>query len=93
VDQQVAYFSEEAKGMVAERVISLVAKASHVPPANISLDSTFEELGIDSLDAISLVFEIESAFKVDVPDHVMREMHTVRQVVDALEQLLPVRQE
>lgn len=70
---------------VAERVIAIIAKAKKIPPESISIDSTFEELRIDSLDGLNVFFEIEEAFDLSIPDERARGMRTVREVVEALE--------
>jgi len=54
----------------------------------VSPTSTFEELGLDSLDAINLVFEVESAFNISVPDSVANSMTSVPQVVEELRKIL-----
>jgi acyl carrier protein len=46
---------------VAQRVISIVASVKRIPDA-VSIESTFEQLGIDSLDSIDILFELEDAF-------------------------------
>jgi acyl carrier protein len=48
-------------------------------------DSALEELGLDSLGALELVFQIEEEFKVSVPDSRIPEFKTVRAVCDGIE--------
>jgi len=72
---------------VAEKVIAVIAKAKKIPPESISIDSTFEELRIDSLDGLNIFFEIEEAFDLSIPDERARGLRTVREVVEALEAL------
>jgi acyl carrier protein len=66
------------------KVIDIIAQKRKLSPDAVSLDSTFAELGIDSLEGIELVFTFEDTFKINVPDQVAREMKTVRQVVESL---------
>jgi acyl carrier protein len=73
---------------VAERVIAIIAKAKKIPAESVSIDATFEELKIDSLDGLNVFFEIEEAFDLSIPDETARGMRSVRQVVEALEQQL-----
>jgi acyl carrier protein len=47
---------------VAQRVISIVASVKQIPVDAVSIESTFEQLGIDSLDSIDILFELEDAF-------------------------------
>jgi acyl carrier protein len=69
---------------IEERVIQLIAKEQHLEPERVTLHSTFEELGIDSLDGVYLMFALEEEFKISIPDSVARQMKSVRQVVDDL---------
>ena len=66
------------------QVIELIAHKKKLEPAQISLDSTFEQLAIDSLDGMDLIFTFEDAFNVTIPDHAAQTMRSVRQAVDGL---------
>ncbi len=66
------------------RVIEVITRQQRLEPGRVTLDSTFEELAIDSLAATELLFEFEEAFDITVPDQVALQMKSVRQVVDAL---------
>ena len=78
---------------VEQRVIDLIARKKKLDPAAVTLDSTFEQLGVDSLDAADLLFTFEDDFKIVVPDEVATSMKNVRQVVDGLRHLLATRAE
>jgi acyl carrier protein len=73
------------------KVIDLIARKKKLDPSGVTLDSTFEQLGVDSLDAADLLFTFEDAFGIVVPDDVAVSMKGVRQVVDGLRQLLATR--
>lgn len=70
---------------IADKVIGIVANVKRIDPAKVTRDSSFEELGLDSLDKINMLFEIENAFNLDVPDEEARAMKSVGQVIDTLE--------
>jgi acyl carrier protein len=57
-------------------------------PARISGGSTFDELGLDSLDAADLIFTIEDSFKIVVPDETALSMKSVAQVVAGIQKLV-----
>jgi acyl carrier protein len=73
---------------LASKVIAVIAKAQRIPPETISIDSTFEELKIDSLDGINIVFALENEFGIDIPDEGVQNLHSVRQTVDGIAKLL-----
>ena len=73
---------------VSEKILSLVAAIKRIPREKVTLDSSFEELGIDSLDGINLIFEVEGAFDVSIPDEQARSIRSVRQMVEGVNTLL-----
>jgi acyl carrier protein len=70
------------------RVTRVIAKTQRIPLETVSIDSTFEELKIDSLDGINLIFALESEFNVDIPDEDARAIRSVRQMAEGIAQLL-----
>jgi acyl carrier protein len=72
----------------AQKVIEIIAREQHIDPGKITLESTFAELGIDSLDGVNILFALEEEFKLDIPDTVAQNMKSVRQVVDGLTRVL-----
>jgi acyl carrier protein len=70
-----------------ERVRSLLAAYLKIPADSIGEDSKLDDLGLDSLGALELVFEIEEEFKIKVPDEKIPEFRTVRAVCDGIEAL------
>ncbi len=73
---------------VAEKVIEIIVREQDIEPGKVTLDSTFAELGIDSLDGVSILFALEEEFKIDIPDSVAQNMKSIRQVVDSLTRVL-----
>ena len=52
---------------VQDKVIEIIAEQAVLDPADITLDSTLESLGIDSLGVVESIFAIEEAFDIQVP--------------------------
>ena len=77
---------------VEERVIRVFADFKKVPPEEITMDTTFEELGFDSLDGLNLVFELEEEFDMTIPDDRVADMKGVRQAVEGIEALLEAKE-
>ncbi len=77
---------------VAERVIRVFAEFKRMPPEEIKMETTFEELGLDSLDGLNLIFELEEEFNLTVPDDQIKEMKSVAQVVEGIEKLLEAKE-
>ena len=70
---------------ILETVADAIAEVKEIPQKYVTLDASFEELKIDSLDAIEIVFYLEDNLDVQIPDHAVRAMQNVLQVVDGLE--------
>jgi len=73
---------------VTGRVIACIASTQHLPAGRITPDSTFAELGIDSLDGINILFALENEFDISIPDQAAATVRTVRDLVDGVEKLL-----
>ena len=71
-----------------QRVIEVIARTQKLPLESVTLDKTFEELKIDSLDGINILFALETEFKIDIPDEPARNMRSVRDAVEGVEKLL-----
>jgi acyl carrier protein len=73
---------------VAEKVIATLASVKRVPAEKITLDTNLQEMGIDSLDVFTLLFELENAFKISIPDDDVRSIKTVNDIVEGVKKLL-----
>ena len=71
-----------------DKVLDLIAATKRIPRESVSINSTFEELGMDSLDAINLMYEIESTFNISVPDEAVKSVTNVQQLMEKLKGVL-----
>jgi acyl carrier protein len=74
---------------LASRVVQLIAETGKLDPASITLASSFEDLGIDSLDAANILFAVEDDFDIYIayePEQL--EGFTVGQAVEAVRLLV-----
>ena len=49
-----------------EKLVSYAAKQLELDPAEITPDSTFESLGIDSLDIVEMIMDLESELGIEL---------------------------
>ena len=73
---------------IAERVQKVIAKHLRVETDKVPLDATFEQLGMDSLDGVNLLFEVEDEFDISIDDQVAKTITSVPQMVNGIEILL-----
>lgn len=52
---------------IASQVIDIISEQALLEPSDIKMDSTLEDLGIDSLGLVESIFAIEEAFDISVP--------------------------
>lgn len=52
---------------VTTKIIEIIAEQAMMEPNDVSADSSLEDLGLDSLALVEVVFGIEEAFDVSVP--------------------------
>jgi len=75
------------------RVIEAISETQRIPADSISPNSTFEELNIDSLDGINIVFALENEFGISIPDESVQTMRSVGQAVEGVRQLVEQKQQ
>ena len=52
---------------IKHRVIRIIAEQAVLEPSDVTMDSTLEDLGIDSLGLVESIFAIEEEFDISVP--------------------------
>ncbi len=72
---------------LTEQVMSALAKVKHIPRESITPESALDSLRLDSLDKISLLFELEEMLGSTIPDDQLHDVRTVGDVVDKLRSL------
>jgi len=69
---------------IENKVIDVIAKQKKLAPSVITLSSSLEELGVSSLEAITIVYDMEEAFDVEVPDDSLEGLRTVQDIVNGI---------
>ena len=72
---------------VEDQIIHLIAASRSIDPTTLTPATSFEELGIDSLDKINLSFEVEELFKIEIPDASLNSLRTIGDVIAGVERL------
>jgi len=74
-----------------DKIVSIIASTKRIPRDQVSVDSSFEELGIDSLDGVNIMFELENEFNIDIPDAEAKSIRSVRQMVEGVRRLVEAK--
>jgi len=67
-----------------ERLVSYAAKQLELDPAEITPDSTFESLGIDSLDIVEMIMDLETELGIEL-DLENQKIATFRELADFID--------
>ncbi len=74
---------------IPAQITEIIAKQAKVDPAMIRPESTLKDLGVASLDAIEVIFDIEEHFDITFPDQGTNfDTDTVQSLVDAVNKAL-----
>jgi acyl carrier protein len=73
---------------VFDRIKDLIVTKKGVDAEKVKIDSSFEELGMDSLDAVELVADMEEIFNVNIPNTDLQNFKTIRQAVEGLQKAI-----
>lgn len=79
---------------VEDKVIAIIADQAVLEPSDVTMDSTLEELGIDSLGLVESIFAIEEAFDISIPFNANEpdkgdfDISNVRSIVDGIRSLM-----
>jgi acyl carrier protein len=69
---------------VFQKVRDILSEKKGVSADAISMESSFEELELDSLDAVELIADLEEAFGVNVPNTDLQQVRTIKDAVEGL---------
>ena len=72
---------------LTKRVLRIIAETQRKDPAQVTIDSSFEELGIDSMDGVNIIFALENEFNINVPDEEVKNIRSVRDMVEGVRKL------
>ena len=70
-----------------EEITEIIVNTSGCKAEDVHPSATLETLGIDSLKAITVIFELEEAFDIEIPNDVIPSIVTVSDIIDKLTEL------
>jgi acyl carrier protein len=76
---------------LTEEVLDVIAKTQRIPREKITLDGRFEELGMDSMDAVNILFALEEKFDITVPDEEAKKIRSIREMVEGVRKLVEAK--
>jgi acyl carrier protein len=80
-------------GSVTEEVLDVIAETQRIPREKITLDGRFEELGMDSMDAVNILFALEEKFDITIPDEAAKQIRNIREMVEGVQKMVDAKAE
>lgn len=78
----------DVEGQLNDRVRGVIAKTLRRPLDEIHLRSSFSDLGMDSLDAMNLLFALEEEFDISIADNDAKLICSVSAAAEGVRKLL-----
>ena len=69
-----------------EKIVAYLSEQLDIPAENITMDTTFESLGIDSLDTVEMIMDLEADLGVDL--ELDEKVSTIGELVEFIEKKL-----
>jgi acyl carrier protein len=71
--------------VIFNKIATLLSSKKGINKELISIEQSFEDLGLDSLDAVELISDLEDEFNVTLPNIELQQIKTIRQAVEGIE--------
>lgn len=77
---------------IQDRVLKIIANTRRIPLESVRPDSSFEELGIDSLDRLNILFDLESEFDIEIDDEEAKKVQNIPEMIAGITHLIEAKQ-
>jgi acyl carrier protein len=72
---------------IQQKLIDIVLQEKNLPDDRLAPETPLTDAGIDSLDALTILFAIEEQFHISIPDDKARAIRTFGDMVTVVEEL------
>jgi acyl carrier protein len=76
------------KDEIFNKIVAFIAENHSISRENITMDSSFQDLDMDSLDSLSLINELESIYNIQIDNKEVSKIKTVGNAVETLDKLI-----
>lgn len=78
---------------IADKIFDIVAKERRIDRSTLTLDTKLEDVEIESVDLVEIIFAIEDEFDIDIPqDESEFKLETMRDIVEGVQRLIAEKQ-
>lgn len=75
---------QSTQTMSIEKITEIIAETGGCKPEDVKPDAELTSLGIGSLKAITLLYDIEEAYDIEIPNEIIPSIVTVKDIQDKL---------
>ncbi|MBS7525768.1 acyl carrier protein [Fusibacter paucivorans] len=62
----------------------IVEQLGVIEPSEVTMDSAFDSMDIDSIDAVDIIMAIEDEFEVNIPDEIAESFNCIADIINYL---------
>ncbi|MFV9614987.1 MAG: acyl carrier protein, partial [Gammaproteobacteria bacterium] len=73
--------------MVLDKIAEVIVNTAHCKLEEVTPGAELVSLGVDSLKAITVLFELEEAFDIEIPNEVIPSIVTVNDIVEEIDNI------
>ncbi len=73
--------------MILSKVVEVISTTAQCPVEKIVPDAQLEALGLDSLKAITVLYDLEEEFDIEIPNELIGNIKTVADIINEIEAL------
>lgn len=73
--------------MIESAVVEVITRERKCAPEDVGMETRLSELGIDSLQAITILYELEERFGIEIPNELIENLETVSDIVSTINKI------
>ncbi len=73
--------------MILTKVAEIISQTANCAVEEVVPEARLEDLGLDSLKAITVLYDLEEEYDIEIPNELIETMKTVANIVDKIEEL------
>ena len=73
--------------MLLKKITNIIVEIGQCQPEDVIPEARLDALGIDSLKAISVLFELEEEFDIEIPNEVISSIVTVNDILEKISEM------
>ncbi len=73
--------------MILFKVVEVISATAQCPAEKVVPDAQLKDLGLDSLKAITVLYDLEEEFDIEIPNERIENMRTVADIVSEIDAL------